>query len=197
MWQDYMVQKSSRGPRIIGHSNDKNQKFSGTPPRTPLRGRGAYSAPKPPAVLLLASLAFSCKQKLLFFHSLASKLQALHAFAPVLLRPCRRNFVCPQWTLGSHVRQKIMFAGHDVRQKNFRYFWAWVYTVRYRCLCIISASCLVTSHWTLETLENLVFLRNEWIRAISLLIHIVTSPMAVQLTPDNFDSQGTEEFGQS
>ena len=124
----------------------------------PITGEGAYSAPKPPAVLLLTSLAFCCKQKLLFFHSLASKLRLRHCM------PSRRSFYdpadgtsSPQWTLGSHVRQKIMFAGHDVRQKNFRYFWAWVYIVRYRCLCIISASCLVTSHWTLETLENSVF----------------------------------------
>ena len=64
MWQGYMVHKSSRGPRI-GHSNDKNTKFSGALPRTPLGG--GTQRPKTPTVLYLALLAFRCKQKLFLF----------------------------------------------------------------------------------------------------------------------------------
>ena len=152
MWQGYMVQKSSRGPRIIGHSNDKNQKFSGTPPRTPLRGRGHTAPPNPQQFCCSLRSHFVASRNYHFCIHLQASLDSGTA--------CLRAgpfTTLPQWTQGSHVRQKIMFAGHDVRQKIFCYFWAWVYTVRYRCLCIISASCLVTSHWTLETLENSVF----------------------------------------
>ena len=50
--QDYMFGQSSTGPKI-GHLEDKNPKFSGALPRTPLGGLTA--PPNPSAVLFLTS----------------------------------------------------------------------------------------------------------------------------------------------
>ena len=121
IWQGYMVQKLSRGPRI-GHSNDKNPKFSGDPPRTPL------APPNPQQFCFSFRSHFVASRNYYFFLHLQASLDSgtlcLRA-GPFTTLPTEDRALNGPWV--PMVRQKIIFAGHDVRQKNFRYFWACLY----------------------------------------------------------------------